>query len=61
MRLITEKIELRSPYRDYYTGTLIKTSSKAKMFDHNDDPSSNFSNTSDYQPSSRKNIRFVIR
>lgn len=55
MRLITEKIILKSPYRDYYTGAIIKTSLKDKMFDTQD------SSSLDEDDVSRKNIRFVIR
>lgn len=55
MRLITEKIILKSPYRDYYTGAVIKTSLKDKMFDTQD------SSSLDEDDVSRKNIRFVIR
>ena len=55
MRLITEKIILKSPYRDYYTGAVIKTSLKDKMSDTQD------SSSLDEDDVSRKNIRFVIR
>ena len=58
MRLITEKIELKSPYRDYYTGSIIKTSSKTKMFDHYADAGLESVND---RLSERKNIRFIIR
>lgn len=54
MRLITEKIILRSPYKDYYTGAIIKNSPKENMYEKK------YNYNIDIPSSTRKNIPFVI-